>query len=104
MNIIKGDTVLVLAGKDRSKTGKVVLVDVKNGKALVEGVNVYKKHVKPNKKYPQGGIIDINAKISISNLMIICPSCKKATKVNSKNLKREKRRACKKCGEVISET
>lgn len=102
MNIIKGDIVLVLNGKDRAKTGKVVLIDPKSSKALVEGVNVYKKHVKPSKKYPQGGIIDVNARISLSNLMVICPSCKKATKVNAKNLRKEKRRVCKKCGEVIS--
>ena len=97
----KGDLVIVLTGKDRNKTGKILNIDSKESKAVVEGLNVYKKNVKPSKKYPQGGIIDINAKLKISNLMIICPACKKATKVVMKNTGKEKRRVCKKCSEVI---
>jgi len=101
MKITKGDIVLVAAGKDRGKTGKVISVDAVSGRAIVEGLNIYKKHVKPSKKYPQGGIIDKNQPIQISNLMIICQGCKKAVKVKMKNFGKEKRRACKNCGEVV---
>ncbi len=102
MKIIKGDIVLVQTGKDRGKTGKVVSVDIKSERAVVEGLNVYKKHVKPSKKYPQGGIIDKNVAMKASNLMIVCQGCKKAVRVSMKNSGKEKRRACKKCGEVLS--
>jgi large subunit ribosomal protein L24 len=101
MKIKKGDTVLVVTGKDNAKTGKIVSVDPKNNKAIVDGINIYKKHVKPNKKYPQGGIIDKSVPIRISNLMVICPNCKKATRIGKKNIGREKRRVCLKCKEVV---
>jgi large subunit ribosomal protein L24 len=99
--IKKGDTVAVLTGKDKGKSGKVLHIDKKNQKAIVDGLNVFKKHVKPSKKYPQGGIIDINSGIKISNLMIICPACKTRARIMMKNVGRDKRRACKKCKEVI---
>jgi len=101
LKIQKNDLVIVIGGKDKGKTGKVMHVNSKNGKATVEGLNVYKKNVKPSKKYPQGGIIDINAPVQISNLMIICPACKKATRTAAKNTGKDKRRICKKCSEVI---
>jgi len=104
MKIKKGDTVLVLAGKDNAKTGKVVTIDPENNSAIVDGINIYKKHVKPNKKYPQGGIIDKSVPIKISNLMVICPNCKKATRTATKNTGREKRRICLKCKEVVDAT
>jgi large subunit ribosomal protein L24 len=99
--IKKGDQVLVGAGKDKGKTGKVIYVDKKSLRVAVEGLNVYKKNVKPSKKYPQGGIIDINAPMAISNLTLVCGSCKKATRVGLKNSGKDKRRICKKCSEVI---
>lgn len=99
--IKKNDQVIVIAGKDKGKTGKVMNVNNKTAKAAVEGLNVYKKSVKPSKKYPQGGIIDINSPIQISNLMVICPACKKAARIGVKNSGKEKRRICKKCSEVI---
>jgi len=101
MKIKKGDTVLVLTGKDSAKTGKVVSVDPQNNRAIVEAVNIYKKHVKPSKKYPQGGIIDKSVPIVTTNLMVVCPNCKKATRTAAKNTGREKRRVCRKCGEVV---
>lgn len=97
----KGDIVRVLTGKDKGKSGKILHMNIKDQRAIVDGLNVFKKHVKPSKKYPQGGIIDINAAIKISNLIIICPSCKNTTRVMMKNEGRDKRRACKKCKEVI---
>lgn len=101
MKIKKGDTVLVLTGKDRSKSGKVVSLRLQDNRAIVDGLNIYKKHVKPSKKYPQGGIIDKSIPMEITNLMVICPNCKKATRTAAKNAGREKRRVCRRCGEVV---
>lgn len=101
LRIQKNDLVIVISGKDKGKTGKVMNVNSKSGKASVEGLNVYKKNVKPSKKYPQGGIIDINSPLQISKLMVICPACKKATRTGVKNTSQEKRRMCKKCSEVL---
>ncbi len=99
--IKKNDTVLVLAGKDRGKTGKVVSVNPKGNSVLVEGVNKFKKNAKPSNKYPQGGIIDITKPINISNAQVICASCNKPTRVFFKNSGTQKRRICRKCGEVV---
>lgn len=100
--IKKNDNVIVICGKDRGKTGKVIVV--KDGRAVVQGLNVYKKNVKPSNKYPQGGIVDVNAPINITNLMVVCPGCKKAVRVKSKNVGKDKRRICVKCSEVVDAT
>ena len=100
MTLKKGDSVLVIKGKDRGKVGKIVAV-LRNGRVLVEGINQYKKHIKPSKKYPQGGIIDTLMPIAASNAMILCPSCKKAARAKHKNVGKEKRRVCVKCNEVL---
>jgi large subunit ribosomal protein L24 len=97
--IKKGDNVLVIAGKDKNKSGKVIAIH--DSKAIVSGLNIYKKSMKPSNKYPQGGIVDVNAPIPQSNLMPICPGCKKAVRVKVKNTGKEKRRVCIKCSEVI---
>lgn len=102
MAIKKGDTVLIAKGKDRGKTGKVVKI-VTPDKLLVEGLNQYKKHIKPSKKYPQGGIIDTPLPLQVSNVMIICPTCNKAVRVRSLDSGKEKRRVCAKCNEVLDE-
>lgn len=102
LRLKKNDLVLVIAGKDKGKTGKVVLVDPKNGFVVVEGVALVKKHQKPSKKYPQGGIIDKNMPIRIENVMVVCGSCNKATRVGYKNDSKDKTRVCKKCGEVLN--
>lgn len=100
--IKKNDTVLIIAGRDKSKTGKVLAVSPKAGKAVVEGVNIYKKHQKPSNKYPQGGIIDVTLPIEISNMAVVCAGCNKPSRVKFKNDGKEKRRICGKCGEVIN--
>lgn len=104
IRIKKGDQVLVIKGKDRGKTGRAIAVFPKTSKIMVEGLNVYKKHAKPSKKYPQGGIMDVNVPVSSHNLQIICPNCSKATRVSFKNLGRDKRRICRKCSEVVDAT
>lgn len=102
IKIKKGDLVLVKTGKEKGKTGKVVSADLKAGNAIVEGLNIYKKNAKPSKKYPQGGIIDLAKPINLSNLMVICPSCKKATRATVKRVKGSSSRICKKCNEVLN--
>jgi len=101
--IKKGDVILVLSGKDRAKTGKVLSISSKKHKAIVEGLNIAKKHLRPSRAHPQGGIIKFPAPIDLSNLKIICPRCNKATRIAFKksNKKTAKMRICKKCKEAI---
>ena len=80
----KGDTVMVLAGKDKGKTGKVEAVHPRENKVTVEGVNIVKKHQKPNRAYPQGGIIEITKPIWVSKVGIVDPSTKKPTRIGYK--------------------
>lgn len=100
MKIKTGDMVQILLGKDRGKSGKVLRVFTKENKVLVEGINIYKRHVKKTKKH-EGGIVDIPKPINISNASLICPSCKKATRVGMKIELHKKIRVCKKCHEEI---
>lgn len=102
MRIKKGDNVMVITGKDAGKKGKVLRVIPKEGRLVVEGVNKIKKHQKPSRSIPQGGILKIEAPLNASNVMLICNKCNKPTRVGAKVLdNNEKVRVCKKCGEVI---
>lgn len=102
MNIKKGDTVKVVSGRDRGKQGKVLLVFPQDGKAIVEKVNFIKKHLKPNRTNPQGGIQEKESAIKLSKIQVICPKCHKNTRIGHKILgDKEKVRLCKKCGEMI---
>ena len=103
LHIKKGDTVIVLAGEDKGKTGKVLKVDVDKQRAIVEGVNVVKKSAKPSAKNPQGGIVEQEASIHISNLNLIDPKSGKPTRVGIKiNEDGKKVRVAKKSGEEIT--
>ena len=104
LNVKKGDTVVVLSGKDKGKQGKVIEAQPKKGKVIVEGVNKVKRHTKPNQKYPQGGIIQKEAPLNACKVMLVCPACKKATRTGKKEVNGKMVRACKKCGEVIDQT
>ena len=99
MKIKKGDTVKVIAGKDRDTQGKVLSVDIKNGKVLVEGVNMITKHAKPSQANPNGGIVQKEAPIDISNVMLVFKG--KATRVGFKMDGQRKVRFAKATGEVI---
>ena len=99
MKIKKGDTVKVIAGKDNNAEGKVLSVDAKNGKVLVEGVNMITKHAKPSQSNPNGGIIQKEAPIDISNVMLVVKG--KATRVGFKMENGKKVRFAKSTGEVI---
>ncbi len=99
-----GDEVLVITGKDKGKSGKILKVFPKEERAIVEGINKIKKHLKPTPRNPQGGIIEIFGKIHISNLMLICPKCKRPTRVGIKILEdKRKIRYCKKCGDFVDQ-
>ena len=99
MKIKKGDTVKVIAGKDKDKTGKVIAVNKKDGKVLVEGVNMLTKHTKPNAANPQGGIITVEGPIDISNVMYLHNG--QATRIAFKFEDGKKVRVAVKTGEVI---
>ena len=102
LHIKTGDTVYVLAGEDRGKQGRVLSIDAAKNRAVVEGVNIVSKSTKPTAKYPQGGIIKMEAPINISNLSLIDPKSGKPTRVGIRvNEKGEKVRYAKKSGEEI---
>ena len=101
MRVKKGDTVVVIAGKDKGKKGTVVKVMPKANRVVVEGVNVITKHQKPNAINPQGGIINKEAPIHVSNVMVIDPSNGQPTKVAYKEVDGKKVRVSKKTGEVL---
>jgi len=97
----KGDKVLVITGKDKGKTADVIEVSHKQGKVLVDGVNVVTKHQKPKSQQDKGGIIKKSAPIEASNVMVVCPVCGKATRVAHKELNGKNVRVCKKCGATL---
>lgn len=101
MKIKKSDNIMVIAGKDKGKTGVVERVFPAMGKIVVKGIALAKKHVKPSKKNPQGGIMDINQKIFASNAMVVCPSCGKPTRVGYVISDKKKSRICKRCNQSI---
>ena len=101
MKIRKGDTVQVLSGNDKGKTGEVLEVMPKQEKIVVKGVNVRKKHVKPRKQGEEGGIISVECGIHSSKVNVLCPKCNKPARIGYKMEKDSKVRVCKKCGTVI---
>lgn len=102
--IVKNDSVMVLSGKSRGKTGKILKVFTEKGRAVVEGVNLIKRHQRPTKDLPRGGIVEKEGSIHISNLKVICPKCTRPTRIGIKILEdKSKVRFCKHsdCGEII---
>ena len=97
LNVKKGDNVLVIAGKDKGKTGKVLVAMPADNSVVVAGVNMIAKHKKPRSANDKGGIIKKEGKIDASNVQIICPTCGKATRVASAMDGDKKIRQCKKC-------
>ncbi|HSX31369.1 MAG TPA: 50S ribosomal protein L24 [Candidatus Saccharimonadales bacterium] len=99
----KGDTVQVLSGKHKGKTGKIVATHPSENKVTVEGINIVKKHVKPNRAYPQGGIIDITKPIWVSKVAVVDTTTHKPTRIGYQlNAKGEKIRVYKASGKEIS--
>ena len=101
INIKKGDTVYVLAGEDKGKTGRVLKVDAAKGRAIVEGINMVSKSTKPNAQHPQGGIVKMEAPIHLSNLNHVDPKSGKPTRIGIKGTGKEKVRYAKKSGGEI---
>ena len=101
--IKKNDEVYVLRGKDRGKTGRVLIVNPTKARIVVEGVQMIKRHTRPNpQKNIKGGIVEKEASIHISNVAIVCKNCKKHTRIANKILADDSVvRACKKCGSTI---
>ena len=101
MFVKKGDKVKVITGKDKNKEGVVLAALPKKDKVIVEGVNIVKKHQKPSQATPQGGIVEVEAPIHVSNVMVIDPSNGQPTKVAYKEVDGKKVRVSKKTGEVL---
>ena len=101
MKIKKGDTVQVLSGNDKGKTGEVLEVIPKLQRVIVKGINIRKKHVKPRKQGEEGGIIPVECSIHSSKVNVVCSKCNKATRVGMVKEGKDKIRVCKKCGAKI---
>ncbi len=101
MNIKKGDTVVVLSGKDRGKQGKVMGSVPKTSKVVVEGINMVTCHVKPRKQGETGGIVKREAAIASSKVQVVCPKCSKGTRVAHKIENGKSVRVCKHCGAAL---
>ena len=102
MNIRSKDTVVVITGKDKGTTGKVLTAFPKTNKIIVEGVAIATKHQKPRQQGVPGGIVKVEAAIDASNVMLVCPKCKKGVRVGMNVLENgTKVRVCKKCGATI---
>lgn len=102
MKFKKGDEVLITIGKDAGKRGKVEKVFPKKNKLTVGGLNLYKKHLKPQGQNKPGGIIDIIKPVGFGNIALICPKCNKQTRVGFSIEKDDKIRICRKCGQSIT--
>ncbi|MEG2000340.1 MAG: 50S ribosomal protein L24 [Evtepia sp.] len=102
LSIKKGDTVVVLSGKDKNKQGKVMEVMPKDGKVIIEKINVVSRHTKPRKQGDEGGIIKKEAPMYACKVMRVCPKCDKPTRPAARMTADGKRvRVCKKCGAEI---
>lgn len=102
LHVKTGDRVEVLAGKDKGKRGKILRTLPTDNRVIVEGVNIIKKHQRPTQQNPQGGIIDKEAAIHVSNVNLVCPKCRKSSRTGKKILADgSKVRYCKTCSEVL---
>ncbi len=100
-DIKKNDLVEVILGEEKGRRGRVLEVDREKGKAIVEGVNLVKKHQRARSQTQPSGIITKPAPIHISNLVLICPKCGKKTKIRREKIEKRRVRICKECGEII---
>ncbi len=104
LGIKKEDTVVVITGREKGKKGRVLSVMPSKSKLIIEKVNIIKRHMKPSRKYAQGGIIEKEAPVHISNVMLVCPKCGKPTRIANVIMESGRKvRACKKCKEVVDQ-
>ncbi len=101
MKIKKGDTVLIISGKDKGKKGKVLEAMPRQNRIMVEGVNIVKKHRRPKSEGEKGQIVELVKSIDVSNVKLICPKCAKSTRVGYKIISKKKYKICKKCQQEI---
>lgn len=101
MKLKKGDMIKIITGKEKGKTGKVIKVVLKDSKVLIEGLNLYKKHIRPKTKEEKGQTVLVPRPISASNVMLLCPGCNKTVRAGYRFHDTYKVRVCKKCGAVI---
>lgn len=101
MKLKKGDTVIVTLGKDKGKQGKVDRVFAKEETVLVAGINMYKRHMKRREGAQSGTIMDIAKPLNFAKVQIICPKCKKPTRIAYQVSEKDKTRICKKCGSLV---
>jgi large subunit ribosomal protein L24 len=105
MKVVKNDNVLIISGNEKGKKGKVLKVFPKQNRIIVEGINFIKRHTRPTQKNPQGGIIEKEAPIHSSNVLVICPKCNTPSRLGRKVLEDGKRvRVCNSCGEMLIAT
>lgn len=100
MKLRKEDNVIVLAGRDKGKTGTVTRVLPAINQVVVDGVNIAKRHTKPSNKIPRGGILEITKPLPAGKVALICPSCKKPTRIGYQ-VGKTKERICRKCNQVV---
>lgn len=104
MKIKEGDMVSIISGKDRAKTGKVLQAFPKDNRITVEGINIIKKHVKAKRTGEKGQRVEVPRPLNVSNVKLICPKCKKPTRIGYRSVQKrheKKVRMCKKCGQEI---
>lgn len=102
MKIKKGDTVIMIVGKDRSKKGKVIKSWPKAGRIVVEGLNLVKKHRRPRRSGEKGQIVNVPRAVSVSNVKLLCPLCNQPTRVGYNLTETGKKRQCKKCQQTFN--
>ncbi len=101
MKIKKDDNIKIIAGKDKNKTGKILKVLIKKDRVLIDGLNLYKKHVRPKKQGEKGETVLVPRPINVSNVMLVCSACGRAVRTSYIINKGKKTRTCKKCGASI---
>lgn len=101
MKLKKADKVILLAGRDKGKSGEVARVIPADGAIIVEGLNIAKRHTKPSTKFPKGGILEIAKPIPAGKVALICPNCKKPTRIGYQINGDNKERICRKCKMVV---
>jgi len=102
IHVKKGDTVMVTAGREKGKTGKIIMVNPEKHTVIVEKVNFIKRHSRPTRKAPQGGIIEKEGPLKISNVNVLCPKCNAPVRTRTKALDDGKKvRVCAKCSEIV---
>jgi large subunit ribosomal protein L24 len=102
VRIRKNDIVKVIAGREKGKVGRVLKVDREKGRIFIEKINMVKRHIKPGKAHPQGGIVEKEAAMAFSNVLIMCDKCNKPTRIgNAVDGSGGRSRVCKRCGDVL---